>query len=866
MGESQSRPAAATSGGDAVGIGETLDGVAACASHERSELVPASDAGGQIGEPAAQSPHAASPEGASPSSSPTALAVASDQPQADAVVPPSESEILYRLVANLGQCPGQSMALSEIRERLPPALRRLAEDTDSICKWLRGFPGLLEVSGEPGRERVMLTVGKIPRPGGAEPVAAPATAAATAARLDATTTARINAVQALTAPAAGIASVGGDVRALPASAGTACTLPAPGNGAASAELSNDEEGLNPATVQLRGLPFRATIADIKAFLGEHSAGLTSTEPAIRLLLNRDGRPSGFARVQFATPQAAQACRETLHRKPMGDRYVEVLACSDRAGKMRNRRAAEVEGASGPGLADGAEEYAERERVLQECRDHMRMPGRNQLLLSMLGIALSPPARAYLRRANLGLKHFLARLPNEFRVEGPKGCERVYWCGAGSTVDMNFVVPADAMQWAVGLPMGPEPGTPNKSVLTPDLASIGGQSGGGHCLATPSNWGTPGPGLLGGAASGAGDSSTQPGDATDTDASTLPGASGASALDFGAGAWGAYGWTPPWQWDQPWPHMGGDCGAGAGKGLKADGRNESKSKRGSRGDAAPARSHAHLHPQSHPFANKTAAAAEGSSSTAPAGNTDTEGPATVAALRLRGLPFSVTVQDVLAFFAQHDVADRIADGPQAAQLLAKANGRPSGQAVVQMRSRLDAEIAQRALSKQWIGGRYIEVFVYGGEESGFDGMLEGDAAAGALPAVSPPSAKDLGGDLLQGITPSPWSAMPPWAGLMPPPPVAGGAAGVGDPSADWLRTLNPWGVPWAGFGPPPAVAGGSRIPGGSDADMDVQGLVDRAMAAGAASGCGVGTQTLPARPTAGVSLEPADTPARPTLQV
>ena len=44
---------------------------------------------------------------------------------------------------------------------------------------------------------------------------------------------------------------------------------------------------------------------------------------------------------------------------------------------------------------------------------------------------------------------------------------------------------------------------------------------------------------------------------------------------------------------------------------------------------------------------------------------------VAALRLRGLPFSVTVQDVLAFFAQHDVADRIADGPHIVQLLPKA---------------------------------------------------------------------------------------------------------------------------------------------------------------------------------------------------
>merc|ERR1740121_2102391 len=128
------------------------------------------------------------------------------------------------------------------------------------------------------------------------------------------------------------------------------------------------------------------------------------------------------------------------------------------------------------------------------------------------------------------------------------------------------------------------------------------------------------------------------------------------------------------------------------------------KRSNRADAVPTRSHAHLHPQTNPF-----------------GESETKG--SPAALRLRGLPFSMTVQDVLAFFAQHDVADRIADEPQAAQLLPKGNGRPSGQAVVLMRSRFDADFACARLSSQWIGGRYIEVFVYGGE-----GAPDGEQAA------------------------------------------------------------------------------------------------------------------------------------------
>lgn len=75
-----------------------------------------------------------------------------------------------------------------------------------------------------------------------------------------------------------------------------------------------------------------------------------------------------------------------------------------------------------------------------------------------------------------------------------------------------------------------------------------------------------------------------------------------------------------------------------------------------------------------------------------------------------LPFQALpkpFQDVLTFFAQHNVADTIHDGPNSAKLLPKANGRPSGQAVVQMRSRRDADVAQKALNHQYVGGRYIE---------------------------------------------------------------------------------------------------------------------------------------------------------------
>lgn len=746
---------------------------------------------------------------------------------------PSESEILARLVATLGQCPGRTLSLAEIREHLPPPLRRLAEDTDSICKWLCGFPGLFEVSGAPGAELITLTVGKLPRPGGStDPpaAAAPGTSVTSAAP-------------------GGHEAVGADARevvaAAPARASTNDNMAFGFDGTMGPA---DEEGLSPSTVQLRGLPFRASVGDVKAFLGEHANNLVTAEPPIRLLLNRDGRPSGFARVQFTSPHAAQACREALHRQQMGDRYIEVLACSDRAGKARHRRAAEAGVVDGgvPATGDSASEYLERERVLQECQEHMRMPGRNQLLLSMLGIALSQPARAYLRRANLGLKHFLARFPNEFRVEGPKGCERVIWCGAG----VAGLMPGPDVSCAAGMGgppldftggwVGP---TPAREPSTPKLEppSHKAQSHSGHCVRTPSDWGTPGPIPL--------------------QQQTMPEANAASGMDFNAfagGNWGpGFSWPPPWAamagqpWMQQWAADGGaNADAGFNKAARADlsaGRQAATSsgKRGARGEASASRSHAHLHPQSHPFANRASGGTSGSS-TGAAGqgapvSVDPDGgkAAAVPALRLRGLPFNVTVQDVLAFFAQHEVADRIADGPQAAQLLPKANGRPSGQAVVQMRSRYDAEIAQKALYHQFIGGRYIEVFVYGDE-----GDIQGHDASAQLggPVHEGAGSGNAAAEWHAGLPSAPWPPLPPWAGAVPP-PVPGGAAGVAMGGQDGeAREGEAWGAifNWLWHSQ-------DQMP-----DMNVAAAV-----AGASGPGAVGPGAAPAA---------TDAPARATLQV
>merc|ERR1719506_1380382 len=86
---------------------------------------------------------------------------------------PSESEILAKLVAHLGQARDRRSPLAEIRAGLPPSLQRAAEDTSAIVLWLSRFKGLIEIVGEPGKEEVVLDLG-----GGGKAAPAPAPAPA----------------------------------------------------------------------------------------------------------------------------------------------------------------------------------------------------------------------------------------------------------------------------------------------------------------------------------------------------------------------------------------------------------------------------------------------------------------------------------------------------------------------------------------------------------------------------------------------------------------------------------------------------------------------------------------------------------------
>merc|ERR1712151_143462 len=99
-------------------------------------------------------------------------------------------------------------------------------------------------------------------------------------------------------------------------------------------VTGDTEEYDECTVQLRGLPFRATATDVMRFLGSHSREIQGDD-SIKIVYNKDGqfagRPSGVARVTFSSPGAVRAACSELNMKnirdPAGgpDRWVEVLA-------------------------------------------------------------------------------------------------------------------------------------------------------------------------------------------------------------------------------------------------------------------------------------------------------------------------------------------------------------------------------------------------------------------------------------------------------------------------------------------------------------------------------------------------------------
>jgi RNA recognition motif-containing protein len=87
-----------------------------------------------------------------------------------------------------------------------------------------------------------------------------------------------------------------------------------------------------ACLVLRGLPFTATECDLADFL-EQCGVLGSLAPGrpIVLLVNPQGRLSGFAEVNMVGEAEADEARASIHMQRMGNRYIEVLPAAPAKG-------------------------------------------------------------------------------------------------------------------------------------------------------------------------------------------------------------------------------------------------------------------------------------------------------------------------------------------------------------------------------------------------------------------------------------------------------------------------------------------------------------------------------------------------------
>jgi len=78
------------------------------------------------------------------------------------------------------------------------------------------------------------------------------------------------------------------------------------------------------------------------------------------------------------------------------------------------------------------------------------------------------------------------------------------------------------------------------------------------------------------------------------------------------------------------------------------------------------------------------------------------------VRLRGLPFSATEDDVRDFLARNGAAAWVEDAEEAVRVQRRNNGRPTGNALLQFRPETELKSITAALDGKHMGDRYIEV--------------------------------------------------------------------------------------------------------------------------------------------------------------
>jgi RNA recognition motif-containing protein len=550
--------------------------------------------------------------------------------------PGTECEVLTYLVRVLNQRPEKSLLLSDLGALLPDPLRVAIKENGGLRTCVQKF-SIFKVSGQPGRERVTLLLG-----------------------------AEQNAL---------IPEVARGTSAAPSE-------PAPEPNPSRECDDDDCDETDHSTVQLRGLPYRATEADVRKFLGPHGMHLKD-ESSIQMLLSRDGRPSGFAHVQFSCPTIARAACEDLHERVMQidvdnlsgassssrHRYVEVFLHSEHPGKVRFKKRSPISGFQedvDPALEEEAARISPN-HIANEVRQYMAQDGKSELLLSMLGVALSAAARLYLRKSDRGVKSFLAQYPNEFVISGEKGRERITFMPNGVPTQ---VMPTQVMQTQV---------VPTQECQLMNAFPFGTTSASKAIESNPQA-----------------ESITQPdADYFDAPPSKTPQIWGSPDVDDCSGGLGKPAMSPsffqtPSCWGTPDVNQG----------------------------SRPADKLADIFPEDpgqlmqslwapFPLSFNPPPPPDPRSSSNAVRPLETE--AATPMVRLRGLPFDTSKQEVCSFFSHKGLSDRIAEGGASIQILTKPNGKPSGCATVELRRAEDIAVVQKVLHMAHFGARYVEVF-------------------------------------------------------------------------------------------------------------------------------------------------------------
>jgi RNA recognition motif-containing protein len=542
----------------------------------------------------------------------------------DNSAPSAECELLAYLMRVLNQRPEQSLLLSDLGALLPEHVRVAMREHGGLRTCVQKF-SIFKVSGQPGRERVTLLLGA--EQGVEQNLSLSEVAQSGSAPLSQS--------------AAYEPSTMSEV---------------------DDEYSDEKDN---SVVQLRGLPYKATEDDVRKFLGSHLVNLKDFS-SIQLLLSRDGRPSGFARVQFSCPATARAACQDLHERVMQlevdnlsgagsssrHRYVEVFLHSENPSKVRFKKRSPISGQEDidPALEAAAARISP-DQIADEVRQYMGQDGKGELLLSMLGVALSPAARLHLRKSDCGVKSFLAQYPNEFVISGAKGREHISYVPIQPSQDSQFINDCSVRKTSIfgkiidgkshadrtakvdadDLDMPPTSNpkiwsSPDAGEDSRNFSKLGMSP---SFFRTPSNWGTP---------------DANQGSRSDIIADIF--VPGGQPMD---NHWGfsdfSLDFNPP---PPPDPRFSSD----AAQAAEAQG-------------APPM-------------------------------------------VRLRGLPFDTTKQEVCSLFSHKGICDRISDGSNPIQILTKNNGKPTGNALVQLRKVEDIAVVQKVLHLTTFGTRYIEV--------------------------------------------------------------------------------------------------------------------------------------------------------------